>query len=150
MSIKSLTRLLPLVAVFGGGSCLSDAPAYLAMTPAGDGPQVRFDVYHKPFPDVPLPNDFATRYDATSPTKRRLNASIFVAPTKWEQATRAELDKLTGWGTLAPISVAFTDPNDPEVIVARHGNDLDDHSDDAVLLVDVTAGSSTLSLGIPF
>jgi hypothetical protein len=149
MSQRTLFRLLPLVAIVGGGSCLSDAPAYLAPTPPGDGPTVQFDVYKKPFPEIPLPNDFATRYDPTSPTKRRLNASIFVAPTKWEQATRKELDKLSGWGTLAPISVSFSEPIDPEVILARHGNDLFDTRDDAVLVIDVTRGSPALCEAVP-
>jgi hypothetical protein len=146
---KSFTRLLPLVVALGGGSCFSDAPAYLAATPDGDGPEVRFDVFHKPFPEIPLPNDFATRYDASSPTKRRLNASIVAGPTKWEQATRRELDKLSGWGTLAPITVSFSEPIDPEVILARHGNDLFDYQDDAVLVIDVTPGSPTRCEAVP-
>jgi hypothetical protein len=149
MSTKSLTRLLPLLLTFGAGGCLSDAPAYLGTTPDGDGPVVRFDVFHKPFPEIPLPNDFATRYDPASPTKRRLNASVLAGPTKWEQATRAQLDKLSGWGTLAPITVSFTEPIDPEVILKRHGNDLYDYSDDAVLVLDVTPGSPTRCEAVP-
>jgi hypothetical protein len=149
MSKKSLTRLLPLLVVLGAGACLGDAPAFLGSTPAGKGPMVSFDVFHKPFPEIPLPNDFATRYDPTSPTGRRLNASILAGPTKWEQATRAELDKLSGWGTLAPITVSFSAPIDPGVILKRHGDDLFDTSDDAVLVLDVTPGSPTRCQAVP-
>ncbi len=150
MDKKNLTHLLPLVVLaIGGESCLSSELDYLAMTPEGDGPTVRFDAFHEPFPEIPLPNDFATRFDESSPTKRRLNASVVAGPTKWEQATRKELDKLTGWGTLAPITVSFSDPIDPEVILARHGDDLFDFRDDAVLVIDVTKGSPTLCEAVP-
>lgn len=149
MSIKSLSRLLPLLAALGAGGCLSDDPSFLGVATAGKGPVVRFDVFHKPFPEIPLPNDFATRYDASSPTGRRLNASIVGGTTAWEQATRAELDKLSGWGTLAPITVSFSEPIDPEVILARHGDDLFDSKDDAVLILDVTPGSPTRCQAVP-
>ncbi|MFO0759838.1 MAG: hypothetical protein U0359_25355 [Byssovorax sp.] len=145
MSKKSL---LPLLLVLGGG-CLSDAPSWLAPAGEGQGPVVRFDVFHKPFPEIPLPNDFATRMDATSPTGRRLNASVLAGPTKWEQATRAELDKLSGWGTAAPITVSFDGPIDPEVILSRHGNDLFDFKDDAVLVLDVSPGSPGKCEAVP-
>jgi hypothetical protein len=115
----------------------------------GPGPMVKFDVFHLPLPEIPLPNDFATRFDATSPTQRRLNASIEAAPTKWEQATRRELDKLSGWGTLAPITVSFTEPLDVEVIYKRHHGDLLAFDDDAVLVLDVTPGSPGLCEPVP-
>ena len=67
-------------------------PEGLRETPAGNGPQVNFDVFNKPLPEIPLPNDFATRFSASSPTHRRLNAAIEVAPTTWEKRTREELD----------------------------------------------------------
>ena len=41
---------------------------------------------------------------------------------------------------------SFTDPIDPEVILPRHGNDLYDHSDDAVLLVDAQVFPQTLAV----
>ncbi len=115
----------------------------------GPGPQVKFDVFHLPLPEIPLPNDFATRFDASSPTMRRLNASIEAAPTKWEQATRRDLDKLTGWGTLAPITVSFSEPLDVEVIYQRHHGDLLDFKNDAVLVLDVSPGSAGLCEAVP-
>ena len=149
MSTKTLTHLLPLFLAVAVGHCSSDVPIYLAPAIDGIGPMVRFDVFHKPFAEIPIPNDFATRYDATSPTGRRLNASVLAGPTAWEQATRAELDKLSGWGTLAPITVSFSAPIDPEVILKRHGNDLFDTRDDAVLVLDVTHGSPTRCDAVP-
>ena len=100
--LRHLLACLGLFAV----ACASPEGTGLAHTPAGSGAKVKFDVFHRPLPDIPLPNDFATRFDATTVTRRRLNASM-VAPTQWESKTRASLDALDGWGTLAPISVSF-------------------------------------------
>jgi len=115
----------------------------------GPGAKVKFDVFHKPLPDVPLPNDFASRFDALSPTKKRVNASIEVAPTQWEQQTRAGLDALSGWGTLGAVSVQFTQPLDLRNIIARHQGDLLNYDNDAVLVIDITAGSNELCKAVP-
>ena len=120
----------------------------LSKTPEGAGPAVTFDPFHRPLPEIPLPNDFATRFDALSPTKRRINASM-VAPTVWEQRTRAGLDELDGWGTLAPISVTFKAPLDVENIIRRHHNDRYDTKDDVLLVVDVTKGSADYCKAMP-
>ncbi len=150
MPAKILSRLVPVALLVGATmGCSSDAPTLLGMSAPGGGPVVKFDVFHKPFPEIPLPNDFATRYDASSPTKRRLNASILAGPTTWEQETRAQLDKLSGWGTLAPITVSFSAPIDPEVIYKRHYNDRFDTSDDAVLVLDVSPGSPGFCEAVP-
>jgi hypothetical protein len=150
MPLKMLPRFV-LFALLAGTAlgCTTSSPTVLGSAPPGNGPMVRFDVFHKPFPEIPLPNDFATRYDATSPTGRRLNASILAARTRWEQATRAELDKLSGWGTLAPITVSFTQPIDPQVILDRHYKDNFDYQDDAVLVIDVTPGSPGYCEAVP-
>ena len=42
----------------------------------GDGPKVMFDLSHKPLPEIPFPNDLATRPDPASPTGLRVNASL--------------------------------------------------------------------------
>src|SRR5258707_14535949 len=80
------------------------APEGLMATPFGSGAEVKFDVYHRPLPEIPLPNDFATRFDPGSPSKLRVNASL-IAPTEWEKGARSVIDHLDGWGTFAPISV---------------------------------------------
>ncbi len=149
MSAKLHRSFLALVALLGVSGCMSEPPDALGPTPAGKGPSVRFDVFHQPFAEIPLPNDFATREDASSPTGRRLNASVAVGTTRWERATRRELDALSGWGTLAPISVSFDAPIDVEPIYARHRRDNLDFSDDVVLVLDVTAGSPGRCEAIP-
>ena len=88
-------------------ACAAPVPEGLGLAPEGAGPRVNFDVMAKPLPEIPLPNDFASRFDATSPTLHRINASIEAAPTQWEKKTRAGLDQMSGWGTLAPLTVSF-------------------------------------------
>ena len=147
MTTKILLSCLSLAMLVACSS--SSTPEVLGMTEPGNGPVVNFDVHHLPFAEIPLPNDFATRYDASSPTKRRLNASILAGSTQWEQQTRAELDKLSGWGTLAPITVSFSKPIDPQVIVKHHYNDNFDYKDDAVLVLDVSPGSPGFCEAVP-
>ncbi len=130
-------------------ACAASSPEALKMAEFGPGPVVKFDVFHRPLPDVPLPNDFASRFDALSPTKKRINASIEVAPTEWEKATRAGLDELSGWGTLAPITVQFTEPLDVANVMHRHQHDLLDFSNDAVLVINVTPGSEGFCEAVP-
>src|SRR5438105_14196552 len=118
--MRATPRLITSLAVWL--AACSPAPEGLRRTPPGSGPRVKFDVYHRPLPDIPLPNDFATRFDASSATRRRLNASM-IAPTRFERRTREELDQLDGWGTIAPISVAFDHALDTENTIARHLGD---------------------------
>jgi hypothetical protein len=130
------------------GACASPEPQGLRLSDQGTGPQVKFDIHHRPLPDIPLPNDFATRHDPTSPTGRRVNASM-VAPTQWESVTRQALDQLDGWGTYAPISVGFTAPLDLAELARRHVGDDYAFDDDAVYLLDVTADSPELCQAVP-
>ncbi len=135
-------RTLFVVGALVGVAC-APPPTGLAPALEGPGPTVTFDVFHLPLPEIPLPNDFATRFDAQSPTRRRLNASIEVAPTKWERRIRASLDDLSGWGTLAPITVSFEAPLDLKALTARH-QAVQDIGDDALYVIDVTKGSPDL------
>jgi hypothetical protein len=128
-------------------ACGSLEPSGLAPTVAGPGARVRFDTFHKPLPDMPLPNDLATRFDSDTPTRRRINASL-VAPTTWEKKTRAGLDAIDGWGTLAPITVSFDGPLDIENILKRQGDRFDPHND-VMLVVDVTRGSPDFCKAMP-
>ncbi|MCO4763134.1 MAG: hypothetical protein KC502_16575, partial [Myxococcales bacterium] len=129
-------------------ACVENPVTGIAPTPEGTGAKVNFDSFHKPLPEIPLPNDFATRYDASSPTGRRINASL-VAPTVWEAKTRANLDKISGWGTLAPISVSFDAPLDVENIITRHA-DRYAPANDVLLVVDITKGSPDFCKPMPF
>ena len=134
-------------------SCAMDrASTGLRHTPVGPGAAVRFDLAHRPLPDIPLPNDTATWPDPTSRTGLRINASL-VAPTKIEQQARRRFSEMEGWGTFAPISVAFDiDKGDPAYegydgpaidlanVKRRHVGDDYDFADDAVYLVNLTTG----------
>ena len=75
-------------------------------TEAGDGPVVLWDIEATPLPEIPLPNDAATRLDPSSPTGRRINVSV-EAPTENERKVRQRFNRLDGFGTYAPITVAF-------------------------------------------
>lgn len=118
------------------GGCLpDDPPAGLRRTPAGAGPRVVFDLDGRPLPDIPFPNDLATRPDPTSPTGLRLNLSL-EAPTAAERAVRALAFGLDGFGTFAPITVRFDAPLD---VVALDGRGRPP-ADDPILIVDLTPG----------
>ncbi len=126
----------------------SSAPEGLMPTPVGTGAEVKFDIYHRPLPDIPLPNDFATRFDPGSPTKLRVNASL-VASTSWEMGARKVIDQLDGWGTFAPVSVGFTKPLDVMNILQRHQRDDYDFQDDAVFIVNVSPDSPDFCQPVP-
>jgi hypothetical protein len=119
-------------------------PEGLRATPAGDGPVVRVDWEAKPLPDIPFPNDLATRTDPASPTGLRLNVPV-AATTKMEREAREKLNMLSGFGIYAPITAAFDAPLDLANIRARHTDDqklgVEAFSDDAVFLIDVDPDS---------
>ncbi len=138
--MKNISLSLPIaLAALAVASCTASEPEGLRLAAPGTGAQVKFDVFHKPLPEIPLPNDIATRYDPGSPTGRRVNASM-VANNQWERTTRQELDKLDGWSTFGAISVGFDKPLDPEVIFQRHRDNYD-FSNDAVYVIDVSPDS---------
>jgi hypothetical protein len=141
--------LRPLLVALVVACDVDTAPDGLRATPKGDGPVVRWDITHRPLPDVPIPNDVATFPDPTSRTGLRINASL-VAPTTMERNARAGFDEMEGWGTSSPISVAFdrsakTDPLeaaiDLEDIAHRMQGDEHDLSDDPVYVVNLTTGA---------
>ena len=112
-----------------------DAPEGIRQTPEGGGPQVIFDLDHRPLPEIPFPNDLATRADATAATGLRVNASM-IAPTALERKVRTKIDKLDGFGTQQTIWVAFDMPLDIDNLLSRHRDNLD-FADDAVYLVNI-------------
>jgi hypothetical protein len=99
------------------------------------GPQVLWDVTHRPLPEIPLPNDQATRIDPTSPTGRRLNIGT-EAVTRYESRTRRLFNRLDGFGAYGPITARFSKPLDLKNLVTRHQQNLD-FRDDAVFLLNV-------------
>ena len=111
------------------------------LAPAEDtgGPRVLFDLQKKPLPEIPFPNDIATRPDTTSPTGLRVNASQ-IAPTQLESNVRRLLDGLDGFGTYSTITVAFDKDLDVLDFVARQNNT--DPNDDGVYLVQIDTGET--------
>lgn len=130
--------LLPVSLLAG---CLSDAPEGLHPVEQART-HVKMDFLHRPLPEIPLPNDLATRFDPTSATGRRINASM-VAPTASERRVRALIDQLDGWGVQQPITIPFSGPIDVGTIVdldGKHRLHSDPHfdfTDDVVYLIDI-------------
>jgi len=154
MLLRSLRPVLAFATLsVVAASCVMDqAPAGLRRTPSGPGATVRFDLSHKPLPDIPLPNDTATWPDPTSRTGLRINASL-LAPTSIEKQARDRFSRMEGWGTFSPISVSFdvdkADPSykdlagsalDLDNVRQRHRGDDYEFADDAVYLVNLTTG----------
>ena len=120
-------------------ACSSNEPIGLASAQPS-ATTVAMDFYKRPLPDIPLPNNIATRFDPESPTKRRINASM-VAPTAMEERVRGLINQLDGWGTMQPIMVPFTGPLDVQSIIDAHPNDDFDISDDVILVVNIDENS---------
>ncbi|HEY1956569.1 MAG TPA: hypothetical protein VGH28_13185 [Polyangiaceae bacterium] len=130
-------------------ACSMDTiPDGLRATPTGPGATVIFDALARPLPNIPLPNDVATFADPTSRTGRRINASLF-APTYMERTARGAFDDVEGWGTFAPITVAFqkppgADPHLPAIdldnVIAHMKGDGYRFEDDPIYLVNLTTG----------
>jgi hypothetical protein len=118
----------------------SSAP-FEGLAPARNrgGPIVQFDLTAQPFPAVPFPNDVLTRPDPTSPTGLRLNAPL-IAPSELEARMRGLLDTLDGFGTFAPISVAFD--KDLDVLDLFNRQNDGDPANDGAYLVDLSTGAT--------
>ncbi|MBX3187365.1 MAG: hypothetical protein KF819_10140 [Labilithrix sp.] len=140
---------LSLFVLFVIGACgIDTAPDGLRKTPPGNGPIVKFDVAHRPLPDVPLPNDVATFADPTSRTGRRINVSL-VAPTYMERRAREDFTSMEGWGVSSPISVSFerapgADPREAAIdlddVASRMQGDEHDLSNDPIYVVNLKTG----------
>lgn len=149
---SALTGLSAALGLVVSACVLDTAPRDLGRTPPGPGARIRFDLGHRPLPEIPLPNDTATWPDPTSRTGLRINASL-VAPTTIERQARERFSQMEGWGTFAPITVAFdvdrTDADyadyrgaalDLRNVEARHQGDDYDFADDAIYLVNLETG----------
>lgn len=125
-----------------GTACRAPEPEGLARSRAA-ATTVKMDVFHKPLPEIPLPNDLATRFDATSATDRRVNASM-LAPTALERRVRRLADQLDGWGLFQPITIPFTGPLDVGSILAAHRDPIYGLDDDVIYLINVDRRSKQL------
>lgn len=144
----SFISMCTLAAACAVGCSIESAPRGLRATPLGDGPQVVFDLSRRPLPEIPQPNDVATFPDPTSRTGKRLNVSL-LAPTLLEREAREGFNSMEGWGTFAPITVAFargpgTPPTEAAIdldsVAARMVGDAYNFADDAVYLVNLKTG----------
>ncbi|MCP4806351.1 MAG: hypothetical protein GY913_35120 [Proteobacteria bacterium] len=126
-------------------------PDGLRATPEGDGPLVRVDWDAEPLPDIPYPNDLATRPDPSSPTGLRVNVPT-AATIEAETEAREKLNELTGFGVYAPMSLGFEAPLDLDILWERHGGDervgLERLDDDAVYVIDITPDSPDYGVAV--
>ena len=143
-SSSRLARLTGLSALAAGcvvPGCMGSAAEGLAPAQAATT-FVKMDFFHRPLPEMPLPNDIATRYDATSATGRRINASM-IAPTAFEVDVRTRIDQLDGWGVLQPIAIPFEGRAlDVQSILDAHRDPQYGFDDDVVYLVNVDRKSA--------
>ncbi|HET9753928.1 MAG TPA: hypothetical protein VFP52_13240, partial [Myxococcales bacterium] len=121
--------------------CACSSAPFEGLAPARSrgGPVVQFDLAAQPFPAVPFPNDVLTRPDATSRTGVRLNAPL-IAPAGLEERARGLLDTLDGFGTFAPLSVAFD--KDLDVLDLFNRQNDGDPGNDGAYLVDLSTGAT--------
>lgn len=132
-----------LCTVFGFSSlhCASNVvPDGLFQTVQTGGPAIKFDLDAEPLPEIPLPNDLATRLDPTSLTKRRVNVSM-IAPTHLESSVREKVNRLTGFAVYSPITVGFNKQLDLDDIIKRHQKNRN-FEDDAVYVVNLNPASA--------
>jgi hypothetical protein len=116
-------------------SCTEPGPEGLARAPDART-TVKMDFFHRPLPEIPLPNDLATRFDKTSATGRRINASM-IAPTELESRVRRLADTLDGWGLFQTITVPFNGPLEVQSILDGHRDANYDTSNDVIYLINV-------------
>ena len=139
--LSAINLWLAVLLVAGVLAACSPEPAGLAPAGEGGGPMVVWDLEARPLPEIPFPNNLATRYDPDSPTGLRLNLSV-ISPTEIETETREKADQLDGFGTFGTITVTFDSLIHLADLKSRHEENLD-FVDDAIFLVDVTPGSPT-------
>ncbi|MBI2061234.1 MAG: hypothetical protein HYT87_15960 [Nitrospirae bacterium] len=128
--------------------CAGDGPRGITATVHTGGPKVVWDLFKKPLPEIPVPNNIATRIDPSSPTGRRVTLSL-LAPTQIERRVRRQAAELTGFSILGPIYVQFDRPLDLAPFVLAHWPPNRDFSDDLVYLVNVDPKSSSFGQPVP-
>lgn len=146
--MKGAYPVLLLFLLFSLAGCEGPSGAGLAVTPLeSGGPVIVFNLDHKPLPEIPLPNNIATRLAPETPTGRRVNISLETV-TQIEYELRVKINQLDGFGVFQPITVSFDKPLDLENLQERHIRN-HDFSDDCMLLVNVDRKSPGFGEIIP-
>lgn len=143
MPNRIMSRLPAVGLTLALASGCSPEPKGLALADPAAKTRVVFDFFHEPLPEIPMPNDVATRYDPSSPTHVRVNAPL-VCPSQMQRRERDRIDQLDGWGTFQPLTIPFSAPLDIESINKAHRNPADkkyDLSDDVIYLINVDPNS---------
>ena len=139
------------VAILLSAAACTEGPEGLRRTPNGSGPIVVVEWDAEPLPDLPFPNDLATRPDPTSPTGLRIDLPVD-ADIELDRDSREQLNQMTGFGIFAPITVSFDGRLDIQAILDRQRDDAGDprsFDDDAILLVDVDRRSPDFGRPVP-
>lgn len=139
--MRTSLKLIASGALLLSAACLSRAPEGIAEAKPAKT-TVKVDLFHRPLPEIPLPNDLATRHDPTSATGRRVNASM-IAPTQFERRVRTKIDELDGWGSFQPITIPFTGPLSIQSILDAHRDPNYGLADDVVYLINVDRDSES-------
>jgi hypothetical protein len=128
-----MTRIIPtfgLLFVITAIGCAGEQPDALLGTPSdGTGPMVVYEPLHMPEPEVPFPNNSATRIDPEARTGRRLNLATS-RPLAVERNLRKQLNRLDGFSVFGPITVSFEAPLDLKTV-----------TDESILLINVSTAS---------
>lgn len=148
MSQRLLPLRLALITVFSSlllftAGCIdeNDGPRGLRDASPSGGPRIVFDLDARPFPEIPFPNDLATRIDPDSDTGRRLNVSL-LGGTEQEEKVRTFVNQMEGFGVYSPITVKFDSLLDLDRIAERHQEDTPDFRNDVVYLINVDPESA--------
>ena len=128
------THTLVALLVLSGCDFSGETSSGLGLSEPSGGPEVLWDIEAKPLPEIPLPNNSATRLDSSSLTGRRLNISE-EASTEMERRARRSFNQMDGFGVFAPIMVSFDAPIDLEDFLGRHASP--DFRDDPVYVLNV-------------
>lgn len=140
--VHARSFIVMIAAILTTSACFEDNrdPTVLRIADPSGGPRIVFDLDARPFPEIPFPNDLATRVDPTSPTGLRVNVSE-IGATREETRVRRKINEQAGFGVLSPMWVRFDAPLNIRKIAERHQEPTPNFSDDVVYLVNVDRDS---------
>ncbi|MDP7040185.1 MAG: hypothetical protein QGI45_13580, partial [Myxococcota bacterium] len=131
-----LSTGLSFAACYSGGQPMQG----LAPTPdENQGPNIEWDVFAEPVPEIPFPNNIASRPSNKTLTGRLLNIPMN-AETAHENKLRGQINTLDGFGVYAPITIPFDGLIDLADLHARQNDS--DATNDAIYLVNLNPNSS--------